>query len=174
MQNFCNRVPAFRQFDLQFSPTHLGGGTHPGTYVVPVSLALGEQYRRSGKEVVTAIAVGYEAAQRMAIAAGPGLGANGFRTVPTIGVFGAVAFAAVLSRLDTGQFAAALNFAANMACGLTQCFGDGTMEVYLHAGLAARAGITAASLCWSWWRSRARHTRRARWVLPYVLPRPLL
>lgn len=40
--------------------------------MVPVSLALGEQYRRTGKEVLSAIAVGYEAAHRMDMAAGGG------------------------------------------------------------------------------------------------------
>lgn len=45
-----------------------GGGGHPETFVVPVALALGEQHRRSGKEVLSAIVVGYEAAQRMSVA----------------------------------------------------------------------------------------------------------
>jgi len=123
-----------------------GGGGHPGTYVVPVSLALGEQHRSSGKEVLNAIAVGYEAAHRMALAAGAAAHSNGFRAVPTIGVFGAVASASVLSRFDTGKLATALNFAANMAGGFYECLADGTMEAHVHAGLAARAGITAAAL----------------------------
>ncbi|OSI81004.1 MmgE/PrpD family protein, partial [Bradyrhizobium canariense] len=123
-----------------------GGGGHPGTFVVPVSLALGEQYRRSGKEVLRAIVVGYEAAHRMHMAAGAALYSNGFRAVPAIGVFGAAAAASVLSGLDTRQFANALNFAANMAGGFSEGFADGTMEGHVHAGLAARAGVTAAAL----------------------------
>ncbi|MCK1709589.1 MmgE/PrpD family protein [Bradyrhizobium sp. 143] len=121
----------------------VGGGAHPGVYVVPVALAIGEQHRCSGEEVLRAVVVGYEAAQRMTMAAGTGLGKAGFRTLSTVGVFGAAASAAVLSRLDTDKFAAALNFAANMAGGLLQSLGAGGMEVYLQAGLAARAGINA-------------------------------
>ncbi|MCK1757014.1 MmgE/PrpD family protein [Bradyrhizobium sp. 137] len=123
-----------------------GGGGHPGTFVVPVSLSLGEQHRRSGKEVLSAIVVGYEATQRMHMAAAAGLHSNGFRAVPAIGVFGAAAAASFLSGLDTRQFANALNFAANMAGGFYEGFGHGTIEGHVHAGLAARAGITAAAL----------------------------
>lgn len=114
--------------------------------MIPVSLAVGEQHRCSGEEVLRAIVVGCEAAHRMGMAAGAGLWCNGFRTVPTVGVFGAAASAAVLSGLDTGKFAAALDFAANIAGGFQQCLQGGTMEPYVHAGLAARAGITAAAL----------------------------
>lgn len=123
-----------------------GGGGHPGTYVIPVALAVGEQRRRSGKEVLSAIAVGYEAAHRMAKAVGPAPHANGFRSVPTIGVFGAAASAAVLSGFDAGSLATALNFAANMAGGFYQCLVDGTIEAHIHAGQAARSGIYAADL----------------------------
>ncbi|WP_439397370.1 MmgE/PrpD family protein [Bradyrhizobium sp. PMVTL-01] len=65
-----------------------GGGGHPGTFVVPVSLAVGEQRRRSGREVSAAIAVGYEATQRMQVAVGAATPSNGFRAVPTIGFRG--------------------------------------------------------------------------------------
>lgn len=123
-----------------------GGGSHPGTFVLPVSLAVGEQYRRSGQEVLSAIAVGYEAAHRMGMAVRGGVHANGFRVVSTIGVFGAVASASVLTGLDTRKFAAALNFAANMAAGFQEGLRDGTMECYFHAGFAARAGVAAAAL----------------------------
>lgn len=123
-----------------------GGGGHPGTFVIPVSLALGEQFRSAGEEVLKAVVVGYEAAQRVHMAAAGALHSNGFRAVPAIGVFGAAAAASVLSALDTRQLANALNFAAQMAGGFYECFADGTMEVDVHAGLAARAGITAAAL----------------------------
>ncbi|MCK1353262.1 MmgE/PrpD family protein [Bradyrhizobium sp. CW7] len=122
-----------------------GGGGHPGTFVVPVCLAVGEQHRRSGKEILSAIVVGYEAAQRMTVAAGAALHSNGFRWVPAIGVFGAAASASILSGLNTREFANALNFAANMAGGVYEGMGDGTMESHVHAGLAARSGVTAAA-----------------------------
>ncbi|WP_439397534.1 MmgE/PrpD family protein [Bradyrhizobium sp. PMVTL-01] len=123
-----------------------GGGGHPGTFVIPVALAIGELRRSPGIEVLNAIAVGYEAAQRMHTAVGAATHANGFRALPTIGVFGAAATASILSRLDIGRFATALNLAADMAGGIYPSLADGTMELHFQAGLVARAGITAAAL----------------------------
>jgi 2-methylcitrate dehydratase PrpD len=48
--------------------------------------------------------------------------------------------------LTEEQMAAALDLAANMACGLYQGFSEGTMEGYFHAGFSARNGILAADL----------------------------
>ena len=124
----------------------LGGGGHPGTYIVPVVLAVGEEYGRSGRQVLAALAVGYEAADRIGLAVPPTMQARGFRAVPAIGVFGAAAAAAVLMDLDTARLGSALDLAAHSVGGLYQPFADGTMEGYFHAGFAARSGITAAML----------------------------
>lgn len=124
----------------------LGGGGHPGTYIVPVALAVGEDCRSSGLDVLVAIILGYEVADRFQRAAPEGFYERGFRIVPAIGVFGAATTAGVLMRLSPAELSAALDVAANMAGGLYQSFADGTMEGYLHAGLAARSGILAACL----------------------------
>jgi 2-methylcitrate dehydratase PrpD len=71
---------------------------------------------------------------------------RGFRAVPALGVFGAAATAGKVLGLKEEQMAAALDLAANMACGLYQGFWEGSMEGYFHAGFAARNGLTAASL----------------------------
>jgi 2-methylcitrate dehydratase PrpD len=123
-----------------------GGGGHPGTYIIPVALAGGEEWGRSGKEVLTAVVTGYEAAARMTRAVPPGMTERGFRAVPALGVFGAAATAGKVLGLKEEQMAVALDLAANMACGLYQGFWEGTMEGYFHAGFAARNGLTAASL----------------------------
>lgn len=124
----------------------LGGGGHPGTYIVPVVLAVGEEYGRSGRQVLAALAVGYEAADRIGRAVPPTMQARGFRAVPAIGVFGAAAAAAMLMDLDTARLGSALDLAAHRVGGLYQPFADGTMEGYFHAGFAARSGICAAML----------------------------
>ena len=124
----------------------LGGGGHPGTYIVPVVLAVGEEYGRTGEQVLVALAVGYEAADRMGRAVPPTMHVRGFRSVPAIGVFGAAAAAGMLMHLDTERLAGALDLAAHMVGGLYQPFADGTMEGYFHAGFAARSGIAAAML----------------------------
>lgn len=123
-----------------------GGGGHPGTYVVPVALAVGEERGASGKDIITAIVTGYEAAARMTQAVPAEVAERGFRAVPAIGGFGAAATAGKVLGLNEDQMAAALDLAANMACGIYQGFCEGTMEGYFHAGFSARNGVIAAYL----------------------------
>jgi len=124
----------------------LGGGGHPGVYVVPVALAIAEQRRCSGLQLLTALVVGYEAADRISRAAPAAMQAMGFRLVPTVGVFGAAAAAGTLLKLQPERMSAAFDLAANMAGGLYQAFWDGTMEGYFHAGFSARSGLVAANI----------------------------
>jgi 2-methylcitrate dehydratase PrpD len=123
-----------------------GGGGHPGTYIIPVALAVGEERGAAGKDIITAVVTGYEAAARMTQAVPPEMTERGFRAVPAIGVFGAAATAGKVMGLNEEQMAAGLDLAANMACGVYQGFCEGTMEGYFHAGFSARSGILAADL----------------------------
>ncbi len=123
-----------------------GGGGHPGTYIIPVALAVGEERGSAGKDVILAVVTGYEAAARMTQAVSPEMTGRGFRAVPALGVFGAAATAGKVMGLNEEEMAAALDLAANMACGLYQGFCEGTMEGYFHAGFSARNGILAADL----------------------------
>ena len=123
-----------------------GGGGHPGTYIVPVALAVGEERGVSGKDCLTAVVTGYEIAARMTQAVPAEMMERGFRAVPAIGVFGAAATAGKLMGLNADKMAVALDLAAHMACGVYQSFWEGTMEGYFHAGFSARNGITAACL----------------------------
>ena len=123
-----------------------GGGGHPGTYIVPVALAVGEERGTSGKDIITAVVTGYETAARMTQAVPPEMTERGFRAVPAIGVFGAAATAGKLIDLNGDNMAAALDLAANMACGVYQGFCEGTMEGYFHAGFSAHNGVIAAYL----------------------------
>ncbi len=139
---------AFVNAVLGHSTLHedFGGGGHPGTYLIPVALAVGEERGSAGKDVITAVVTGYEAAARMTQAVPPQMMVRGFRAVPALGVFGAAATAGKIMGLTEEQMAAALDLAANMACGLYQGFCEGTMEGYFHAGFSARNGILAADL----------------------------
>ncbi|HEV8714061.1 MAG TPA: MmgE/PrpD family protein [Candidatus Binatia bacterium] len=123
-----------------------GGGGHPGTYIIPVALAVGEERGTSGTDIIIAVVTGYEAAARMTQAVPPEMTERGFRAVPALGVFGAAATAGKVMGLNEEQMAAALDLAANMACGIYQGFAEGTMEGYFHAGFSARNGILAAYL----------------------------
>lgn len=123
-----------------------GRGGHPGTYVIPAALASAEERSASGRDLLTAIVAGYEAAAGMSAATSVALADRGFREVPVIGPLAAAAAAAIPMRLDTERIQAALNVALNLSGGLYEGFAVGSMEGYFHAGFAARNGCFAARL----------------------------
>ena len=55
---------------LDYDDTFPDSVVHPGSIVVPVALAIGEERESSGEEILTAIAGGYEIAARIARAGG--------------------------------------------------------------------------------------------------------
>jgi len=117
---------------------------HPGMVNVPAAIAIGEKEGSSGAEVITALVIGYDVMGRVSLG-GPSI-APRFRGVSAYGPFGAAAAAGKLLKLNEDQLTNALGFAANSACGLTECWSAGTMEGNFHGGMAARNGIVAADL----------------------------
>ena len=119
--------------------------THPTAVLLPASLALAEERRASGRELLLAYMVGFE----VACSVGAGLSpeyfdALGWHPTGPLGAIGAGAAAARLLDLDQEQAAMAISLAASQAAGLRQNFG--TMTKPFHAGEAARSGVTAARL----------------------------
>ena len=118
---------------------------HPGAVAVPAVLAVSEEEGgRSGAEVITAIVAAYDVMGRVYTGA-PQIVPR-FRGVPVFGPFGAAAAAGKLLRLDERQMANALSYAANLSCGLSECWVAGTMEARIQAGIATRNGILASQL----------------------------
>jgi 2-methylcitrate dehydratase PrpD len=138
---FVNGVIGHASFREDF-----GAGGHPGPYVIPAAIASAEERVTSGRLLLTAIIRGYEAARRMHAATPSSVAERGFRTLPTIGPFGAAAAASCVMNLSVREAGVALDLAANTAGGLYEGFWDGTMEPYLQAGFAARNGLVAANL----------------------------
>ena len=119
---------------------------HPGCTVIPAVLALGEARGVSGAELVSAIAAGYEVAVRVGLAAGPEHRKRAFHPTGTCGVFGAAAGSARVLGLSPRQTESALGLAGSFAAGITRYRRDGSANKHVHAGLAARNGVTAALL----------------------------
>ncbi|MSQ24941.1 MAG: MmgE/PrpD family protein [Dehalococcoidia bacterium] len=122
----------------------IGSGGHPGPVIIPTALAVGEQVSASGKEILTAIVMGYETQGRIFRGLTQHQSRAGFRSVSMIGVFGAAATASRLLKLDQAKTANALAFSASLASGVYQGFAEGTADCFYQAGFAARNGITAA------------------------------
>ena len=117
---------------------------HPTVAVAPAVLALAEQRRMSGAEMLQAFIAGYEVACRVGALVAPGHYQRGFHATGTVGSFGAAAGAGVALGLDEDAIATALGIAAAQAAGLKHLFG--TMCKPLHAGKAAANGLQAARL----------------------------
>jgi 2-methylcitrate dehydratase PrpD len=117
---------------------------HPGCPVIAAALAVAEDRRRSGRELLGAVTVGYEISTRIGAAVQPSH-YRFFHTTGTAGVFGAAAAAAaLLAPGDALVMRHALATAGTFASGLQQAFRSDTMTKPLHAGHAASVGVTSA------------------------------
>lgn len=119
---------------------------HVGVVIIPAAVAIAERAGESGKELLAALVAGYEVALRIGRDHVADASTRGLRSTPLYGVFGAAAATARLLHLDARQTLHALALAANAAGGLREFVTAGTEEFALHAGFAARNGITAALL----------------------------
>ncbi len=123
------------------------GGNHPGTAVIPATLALAESLGLGGKQVIEAVVVGYEAAGRTAAAVHPHHTLSGFLPTGTCGAFGA---AAAASRLMGHDAEGTLNSLGNAGYLLPLSMAEHLMGGYtskiVQGGQAASAGLTAAGL----------------------------
>jgi len=118
---------------------------HVGVAVVPAALAVAEQVDAAGADLLCGIVSGYETALRIGRDHAADASARGFRTTSLYGGFGAAAAAARLMRLSPERTRDALALAASAACGLREFVNAGSEEYPLHAGYAARNGISAAA-----------------------------
>jgi len=120
---------------------------HPGSAIVPVALAMGEREGRSGSEVVTAVALGYDVCCRFLMALGPDLVRATHRSAEgTSSTLGAVAAAASLARLDETGMRYALSYAAQQVSGVWSWVRDAehVEKAFDFSGMGARNGVTAA------------------------------
>ncbi len=117
---------------------------HPSVPLVPAILALAGRTDASGTDVLAAYAVGFETMCYLASPVRPSHYERGWHATSTFGTFGATAAAASLLSLDREEATSALCIAASMPAGLKRNFGSMTKP--LHAGTAARSGVTAALL----------------------------
>lgn len=119
-------------------------GGHQSVPLVPVLFALAQQYQLSGRNIVDAYIVGFEVEHRFAMAVHPHHYDKGWHPTATLGIFGTVAAAARLLRLDREKTATALAIASSMAAGIKANFG--TMTKPLHIGHSGRSGLLAVLL----------------------------
>jgi 2-methylcitrate dehydratase PrpD len=127
-------------FDDNFDPAK----AHATAVLAPAILALGEQERASGRTCLDAYIAGLQILGRVGQGVNPAHRNRGWHATATVGAVGTAAACARLLGLDARQAAYAVSMATSMAAGFMSQFG--TMTKPLHAGLAAKSGVLAASL----------------------------
>jgi 2-methylcitrate dehydratase PrpD len=111
--------------------------------VYSAALAAAESVEASGRDLVTALALGCEMMERASRAANPSLRNRGYHTTPTVGVFGAAVAAGKLLRLTPARLTSALGLAGAQSAGLMEMYGP-SMQKRFNPGPAARGGVTSA------------------------------
>src|ERR1700758_4828496 len=118
--------------------------THPGIALLPAALAAAEITGASGKELLVAVAAGYEVMERMAAKFIPTVMSRGFHAGPVFGIFGATVAAAKLQRLDADQIHSAIAQCVNLASGNLEGARSGGRS--LREGGAVRNALLAVAL----------------------------
>jgi 2-methylcitrate dehydratase PrpD len=125
-----------------YDDTHLRTVIHATPPVAGVLWELAK--RTSGGEFLHALILGMETTCRLGNAVTPGHYERGWHITSTCGIFGAMAAAGKILKLNEKQFVDALGLAATQAAGLVEVLGS--MARVLNAGFAARNGLAAARL----------------------------
>lgn len=115
--------------------------THPSVPCLAAALPFAEARNRSGRDLITAFAVGTEVECRLADASFPRHYYDGFHSSGTFGHFASAVATAWLAGLRGDLSAHALGLAAAQASGLRENFG--TMTKSFHVGKAASNGVLA-------------------------------
>ena len=118
--------------------------THPGPVLIPAAIVNAELEGRNGREIITALAAGYEFSCRLCDQFIPSTAARGFRPSPIYSTMGAAMVSGKLMGLDENGLVATIALAANFASGLNEGPRSGGNELAIHEPQAARNGVFAA------------------------------
>ncbi len=132
---------------LDYDDGHQTALVHVGCVTVSSSLAAAERMGKiSGKELITAIALGGDFMSRLGLANRPGKNAlsSGWHPTTLFGFLGSAVVAGRLFGLDEEQMINAIGLAYHQCGGAGSGVEDGALAKRMGPGLAAKAGITSA------------------------------
>lgn len=130
---------------LDMDDVHNASITHLGVITIPTALAIGCAFHRSGQEVLSAIAAGYEIGARVGEAINPGA-YHFWHTTAVVGALSSAVVAGKLLMLTPEQMYNALGSSGTQAGGLWEFLNDGAMSKPLHTANATLCGIRSAEL----------------------------
>lgn len=151
LPHYAGLLNAALGHSLDFDDTFAEGTLHAGVTAIPAALAAGEALASAGKppstrEVMLAIAVGYEVTCRLGRELGFAAYSRGFHNTSTCGVFGAIAALAVLRKLDAPRIEMAFGLAGSKAAGSMQYLSNGSWNKRLHPGFAVHDAFLCVQL----------------------------
>ncbi len=121
-------------------------GWHPSSSDIPVALAMGELTGANGQDILAALAIGQDIAQRINMAAqANGFFYRGFDS-NVLGLFSGSIIAARLLKLNRDMFANAVGLAFDFGIGTFQHYQDKVLAVRVGQGLVAKHAIEAAMM----------------------------
>lgn len=119
--------------------------THLAVITIPTAFALGQQMHKSGKDIIEAVAAGYEIGARVGEAINPS-SYKYWHTTAVVGAFCAAVTAGKLLGCNEEQIINALGSAGTQAAGLWEFLASGSMSKVLHTANANLCGLRAAEL----------------------------
>jgi 2-methylcitrate dehydratase PrpD len=132
---------------LDYDDGHQIALVHIGCVAVSTCFAAAERMGKvSGKELITAIALGGDFLARLGLASKPGSSAlsAGWHPTTLFGFLGAAAMSGKIFGLDEERMINALGLAYHQCGGAGSGVADGALAKRMGPGLAAKAGITSA------------------------------
>ncbi|MCF8076031.1 MAG: MmgE/PrpD family protein, partial [Desulfotignum sp.] len=131
---------------LDFDDTHDPSTLHPAASCLPAVLALSEKSGSlSGKDIITAVAVGNDTICRMGLAYPLGISVGGLLAPMTFGIFGAAMASGRIIGLNKEQMVSCLGLAYTQTSGSAQHFHDGGSDVrLLYQSFGGKIGVLSA------------------------------
>ncbi len=130
---------------MDMDDVHNASITHLAVITVPTAFALAQQLHKGGKEIIEAVAAGYEAGARIGEAINPS-SYKYWHTTAVVGAFSAGVTAAKLLGLTEEELVNCLGSAGTQAAGLWEFLASGSMSKVLHTADANLCGIRSARL----------------------------
>ncbi len=125
---------------------HPASVVHNGVVTWPLLMALAEEGKISGRELLGAAILSYEVGCRLGRLLVDEDVALHYRPTGIVAPIGAAAGASWMLKFLPEQTASAIAFAANAAAGLNQWPSSGASDMFFHPGFAARNALTAVRL----------------------------
>ncbi len=123
-----------------YDDVHDRGIVHAGVSAIPSCLAVAERIGKvSGKEFITAIALGIDMMCRLGMAAGLSPATSGWHNTAIFGIFGSAAACGRLLKLDMNKMVNTFGIAYSQSSGNRQGRLEGTLTKRLQVALAVKA-----------------------------------